>query len=63
MKEVKGLRMRDWQLHNSHGDVKYSIGNAVNNTVTTMYGATWVLEILRGSVGKVYECLTTMLYT
>ena len=29
---------------NSHGDVKYSIGNIVNNTVITMDGARWVLD-------------------
>ena len=26
-------------------DVKYSIGNIVNNIVITMYGARWVLEL------------------
>ena len=36
MKKVKGLRSTNWQLQNSHGDVKYSIGNIVNNVVITM---------------------------
>ena len=29
-KEVKGLRSTNRWLQNSHGDVKYSIGNGVN---------------------------------
>ena len=33
---------------NSHEDVKYSIGNTVNNIVITMSGAKWVLEVLGG---------------
>ena len=43
-------------------DVKYSIGNVVN-TVITMYGVRWVLEILGGTLCKVYAWLTTTLYT
>ena len=27
----------NWELQNSHGDVKYSIENVVNNIVITMY--------------------------
>ena len=27
--EVRGLRSTNKELHNSHGDVKYSIGNGV----------------------------------
>ena len=42
MGEVKGLRSTDWQLQNSHRDVKYSI---VSNIVITMYSARWVLKI------------------
>ena len=30
----------------SHGDVKYSIGNRVDNIVITMYGDTWLLDLL-----------------
>ena len=44
-------------------EVKYSVGNAVSNIVVTMYGARWVLEISEGTLCKVYDCLTTMLYT
>lgn len=46
MTKVKGLRTTDWQLQNSQGDEKYSIGNLVNYVVTTMCGARRVLEIL-----------------
>ena len=31
MKKVKGLKSTNWLSQNSHGDVKYSIGNTVNN--------------------------------
>ena len=31
VKGVKGLRSRNCELQNSHEDVKYSIGNRVNN--------------------------------
>ena len=36
---VKGLRSTDWLLWNRHGDIKYLIGNIVNNSLITMYGA------------------------
>ena len=35
VKKVKGIRSTNWQLQNSPGDVKYSIGNTVNDIVTT----------------------------
>lgn len=35
--KMKGLRSTVWQLQNSHEDVKYSIGDAVNNIVLTVY--------------------------
>ena len=35
VKKEKGLRSANL-LQNSHGDVKYSIGNIVNNIVITM---------------------------
>ena len=57
-----GIRGTNWQLQNSHEDVRYSIGNVVNNIVITKYGASLLLEISRGSLCKVYDCLTTMLY-
>ena len=31
-----------------HGDVKYHIGSPVSNTVVTVYGARWGLEISGG---------------
>ena len=39
---MKGLKSTNWQLQSSHGDVKYSVGNVVNNVLITMYGARWV---------------------
>ena len=48
---------------NSHEDVKYSIGNVVNNIVRTVYGTRWVPEISGGTLCKVYDCLTTTLST
>ena len=52
MKKVKRLRSTNWQLQNSHGKVKYSIGNTVNNTLIMTYGARLVLDLLKGSVCK-----------
>ena len=45
-------------------DVKYSIGNIVNNITITMDGAQWILEISEGTRCKVpvYDSLITMLY-
>ena len=48
MKDVKGLRSTNWQLKNSHRDVKYDIENITNNFVKTMYGAKWVVELSGG---------------
>ena len=31
----------------TNGDVKYSIGNIVNNILITIYGVTWVLDLQR----------------
>ena len=39
VKKVKGLRSTNWQLQKSHGDVEYSTGNRVNNTVITLDSA------------------------
>ena len=36
MKKVKGLRSTNWMFQNSHGDVKYKMGNIVNNSVITV---------------------------
>ena len=46
MKKVKGLTTTTWYLQNSHGDVKYSMTNIVNNRVISMYAARRELEIL-----------------
>ena len=43
VKEVNGLRSTNWQLQNSHGDVKYSIENIVSNVVITVWGVQWLL--------------------
>ena len=61
VRKVKGLRSTGWHLQSSHGDVKYSIGNIINNIVITMYGARWLLEISRGPLYKLYDCVTTLL--
>ena len=50
VKKRKELRSTNWRLwgynQNSHGDVKYSIGNIVSNIVMIIYGARWVLDLL-----------------
>ena len=45
-------------MQNSHGDVKYSMGNIAKNIVKTMYGAKWILEISRETLRKVYDYIT-----
>lgn len=45
--EVKGLTSRDWQLQNSHVDVKYGTGNRVNDVAMSMCGARWHWEYQR----------------
>ena len=62
MKKVKGLRSTNWELQNSHEDVNYSLGNIVNDIVTTRYGARWVLEVLERTLCKDDVSLTTTLY-
>ena len=47
VKKVKGLRCINWLLKNSHGDVKYSTGNIVNDIVITMYNVRWVGDLSR----------------
>ena len=63
VRKVKELRSTDLYFQNSVEEVKYSIGHIINNIVVSMYGASWVLEISRGTLYKVYDCLTTTLYT
>ena len=41
-----GTRSTDLSAQNSYKNVTYSIRNTVNNTVMTVLGARWVLEIL-----------------
>ena len=53
----------NWQLQNSHRAAKYSIGHVVNSTVVTVCGATWALDLMGGSLRKLYKCLAIMLYT
>ena len=59
----EGINKYKLVLQNGHRGVTYSIGNIVKNIMITMYGARWVLKILGGTLCKVYDCLTTMLYT
>ena len=47
VKNVNGLRSTNWLLQNSHGNVKYSIGNIVNNIIINIYGVRWV-QVLSG---------------
>ena len=58
VKKVKGLRTTNWQPQNSHGDVKYTLGNIVNNITITMYCARWVLKILGGLFGSLRSAMT-----
>ena len=53
--KMKRLRTINWQLRNSHRDIKYSIGNIVSNIAITMYGTRWVLEILGVTPSKVND--------
>ena len=46
VKKVTGLRSINWLLQNSHRDIKYSIGNIINNTVIIICYR-WVLDLLR----------------
>ena len=59
----KGLRSTDWQLQNSHRDVRYSTGGVVTNSVITMCGVRGALDLTRGALYNSYKCLTTMLHT
>ena len=63
VRKVKGLGSTHWSLRNSHGDVKYSIGNTVSNIIITVWCASWALELSGETLCKVYDYLTTMLYT
>ena len=64
-------RIEKWRLvvtkhslwYTLHPHVKYNIGNRVNNILITMHDVRWVLDISGWPLSKVYDCLTTMLYT
>ena len=60
MKKIKKYKLK---LQNSQGAVKYSTGSIVNNIVITMYGAKCALDLWGGSPNKLYNWLTSMLYT
>ena len=38
VKKMKKLRSTNWQLQNSHRNIKYGIGHMANNIVKTMCG-------------------------
>ena len=42
--EPKGLRNTNWQLQNSHRDIKHGTGNIVSNIIIKMYDAKWGLD-------------------
>ena len=60
---MKDLRSTDEQLQGSREDVKHGTGNTVNNTVITMFGERWVLDLSGVSLHKLHKYLTTMLYS
>ena len=51
----KGLRSINWELQNSHRDVKYSMGNIVNNILITIYGVRRVQDLSRWPLSKLYN--------
>ena len=57
--EVEGLvekiEKEKLEVRNSHGYVKYNIGNIVNNTGISIFGGCWVLEISGGTFFEVYD--------
>lgn len=38
---------------NSYGDIKYSIGNTVNNIVITRYSIRWALDFMGESLHRI----------
>ena len=44
--DLWGLGSTNLLLQNSHEDVKYNIENIINNGVITMYGVSWILDLL-----------------
>lgn len=45
MEKAKGIKKYKFPVIKSHGDVKDSIGNGVHNTVITVCGVRWVLDV------------------
>lgn len=58
--EGGGIRITNWQLQNSHRDVKYGTGDTVDNVVITTYGVRWVQ--IGGSLCKLYKHLTDIIF-
>ena len=54
----EGIKKDKLVVKKCHGNVSINTGNVVS-TIITMYGARCVLEILRGTLCKVYYCPTT----
>ena len=63
VKKEKELRSTNWQLQDSDREVKYSLGNTVNNIVINICGARWLQDLLGVSCCKLYKFLTTTWYT
>ena len=42
LRSKEGIKKYKLVVQSNHGDVKYSIGNTVSNTVITVCGGTWV---------------------
>ena len=62
MEKVKGLRSPNWYLLSIHKDLKCSTGNIVSDIVTTVWCQVGTGNN-GGSLCKVCDCLTAMLYT
>lgn len=45
-----------------HGNVGCGVGEMVSNVVTPVCGARWITEISRCAIGRVCDCLATVLY-
>lgn len=43
VKKAKGLRNTNLYFQNSHGDVKYSLRNIINDVITIVTGG-WILD-------------------
>ena len=59
----EGIQMYQMPVTKSHGDIKYILGNIVNNILTTTCGVRCVLELPGRSLCEIHKCLITVLYT